>query len=252
MKKYLVILIILLIVYNIFRYCIHTEFTNLIKKKEKFATIPNDSNTTRTITETSNDVNINNAINKLARIGKDLQNGASLKILSDLYIAPNAKFNLLPRGLILAWKFPVGTTLPPAGWAFCDGTNGTPNLRGRMILGDGQGKDTDGKLLTNRVFSATGAVGGLEKVPLAITQIPKHTHNINDKINETHPIVIAPARRAAPLPAGSYGFQNFPYVHNSKMTMFYNVSNGPISSTVGNTAHENMPPFYVLRYIMKL
>lgn len=241
MKKYLVILIILLIVYNIFRYCIHTEFTNLIKKKEEFTTTPNNSN----ITQTSNDVNINNAINKLARIGKDLQNGASLKILSDLYIAPNAKFNLLPRGLVLAWNAPVGTTRAPAGWAFCDGKNGTPNLRGRMILGDGQGRDTDGKLLTNRVFSATGATGGLEKVPLAGTQIPKHTHEIKDIIIQTH-------QRPTPLPAGSYGFQNFPYIHNSKRTMFYNVPNGAISSTVGNTAHENMPPFYVLRYIMKL
>jgi hypothetical protein len=65
MKKYLVILIILLIVYNIFRYCIHTEFTNLIKKKEEFTTTPNNSN--RIITETSNDVNINNAIKHASR-----------------------------------------------------------------------------------------------------------------------------------------------------------------------------------------
>lgn len=46
-------------------------------------------------------------------------------------------FNLLPRGTIVAWTGSV----PPNGWNFCDGTNGTPDLRGRFIVGTGQGQN---------------------------------------------------------------------------------------------------------------
>lgn len=52
-------------------------------------------------------------------------------------------FNLLPKGMIIAW-YPQAATnsqdpissvglKPPAGWLICDGTNNTPDLRGRFI-----------------------------------------------------------------------------------------------------------------------
>lgn len=37
----------------------------------------------------------------------------------------------IPAGIIVMWS---GTT-PPAGWALCDGTNDTPNLKGRFVVG---------------------------------------------------------------------------------------------------------------------
>lgn len=49
-------------------------------------------------------------------------------------------------------------------WRLCDGTNGTPDLRGRTIVGAGQG---DG--LTNRVF---GSAFGAETVTLTASNIP--------------------------------------------------------------------------------
>jgi len=38
-----------------------------------------------------------------------------------------------PKGIIIAWNAKSGAI--PTGWAVCDGTNGTPDLRGRYLLG---------------------------------------------------------------------------------------------------------------------
>jgi hypothetical protein len=38
---------------------------------------------------------------------------------------------LVPPGVIVMWS----GTVAPAGWALCNGTNGTPNLSGRFIVG---------------------------------------------------------------------------------------------------------------------
>ena len=44
-------------------------------------------------------------------------------------------FLLVPRGIVAMWAGTVGSV--PGGWALCDGTNGTPDLRERFILGAG-------------------------------------------------------------------------------------------------------------------
>lgn len=49
--------------------------------------------------------------------------------------AENAASNALPLHTIIAWYQTSGNV--PAGWAICDGTNGTPNLVGKFIQGVG-------------------------------------------------------------------------------------------------------------------
>jgi hypothetical protein len=39
----------------------------------------------------------------------------------------------VPTGTIIAWNRTSGAI--PSGWAVCDGTNGTPDLRGRFLRG---------------------------------------------------------------------------------------------------------------------
>jgi hypothetical protein len=62
---------------------------------------------------------------------------------------------LLPIGVILLWSGSIAT-IPP-GWQLCDGTNGTPNLRDRFIVGAG-------------TTYAVGATGGAAQINIA------HTH----------------------------------------------------------------------------
>jgi len=41
----------------------------------------------------------------------------------------------VPPGIIVIWSGAIVDI--PAGWALCDGTNGTPNLRDRFVVGAG-------------------------------------------------------------------------------------------------------------------
>ena len=72
-------------------------------------------------------------------------------------------FNLLPRGIIVAW---TGTS-PPSGWTLCDGKGGAPDLRGKFIYGFGSGR---GRKMN--------AQGGVETVALSEAQMPRHRHGI--------------------------------------------------------------------------
>lgn len=63
--------------------------------------------------------------------------------------AQQAAQNALPVHTIIAWFQTSGQI--PAGWAICDGTNGTPDLRGRFLIGVG----TVGEVSSTPVGSAT-------------------------------------------------------------------------------------------------
>ena len=87
------------------------------------------------------------------------------------------KLNILPRGCIIAFNSIIFGI--PDGWLLCDGTKNTPDLRGRFILGAGQGKDLTDRKLNDQ--------GGTEKHILSESEIPTHTHRLsfyNDDYNE--------------------------------------------------------------------
>lgn len=75
----------------------------------------------------------------------------TVALVSDIQIqlkALQASINILPAGTIIPWYVRSGRI--PDGWAVCDGSNGTPDLRGRFLRGTGSmaevgkadGKDT--------------------------------------------------------------------------------------------------------------
>ena len=228
MEKYLIILSIIIILFY-YLYC------NQKNNKETF----------------TSSLNCNTDINTLGNFARELQSPTGILIPSDLVLKyrhvfssdsddwlrlksyanstehsnmavrnlnVDGSFNLLPRGMITVWNKQVA----PIGWAFCDGSNGTPDLRGRFILGQGQGPN-----LTNRSLNDKD---GRETMQLTIDKMPSHTHPIFE-LTDTFP--------------GGY--------NNLGGTPAYkNTSNKQTGSVGVGAAFNKMPPFYVLAYIMKL
>ena len=109
----------------------------------------------------------------------------------------------------------------PSGWALCNGSNGTPDLRDKFIVSTGSSY--------NR-----GDTGGAASVTLTVNQIPSHDHNV-DTLNEfasTH---------GTWQTAGGYRQDHVGGTHRKPIT----------SDTGGGQSHENRPPYYAVTFIMK-
>lgn len=119
----------------------------------------------------------------------------------------------VPQGSIIPWYGSIGNI--PNGFVLCDGTNGTPDLRDRFLVGAG--------------YSYTlGNTGGENFHKITIDEMPKHTHGV---------------------PIGN----NY-YDYGGPPDSGYSGTNGYLNSTSagGDKPHENRPPYYALYYIMKL
>lgn len=122
-----------------------------------------------------------------------------------------------PIGTIVAWGGTADNI--PSGWVICDGQNGTPDLRGKFILGSSDAH-------------VVGETGGSETVTLKDAEIPKHRHTIPDS------------------PHGSY------LTTNTGGSPVYPYQSGVLTKQTGLSGggqpHNNMPPYYTLIYIMKI
>lgn len=148
----------------------------------------------------------------------------------------------IPLGGIIMWS---GTTVP-SGWALCNGgtVNGitTPDLRGRFVLGSGQGSG-----LTDRQLSQTG---GEEKHTLTVGELPAHSHSVTDP-GHGHSFTFH-----GTTGDGYNGGAIQVTDRSPKGTGASEIKNATtgisIQNTGSGTAHETMPPFYVLAFIMRV
>ncbi len=134
----------------------------------------------------------------------------------------SAQNDSLPIGSIVIWSGTVASI--PTGWHLCDGTNGTPDLRDRFVVGARQ--DSGGVSMTNVSGSLT-KTGGEAKHTLTIAEMPAHTHTYNEPI----------------FPSRYDG-------HSSPLCTGTQVSNS--SSVGGSQPHNILPPYYAVCFIMKI
>jgi microcystin-dependent protein len=189
--------------------------------------------------------------------------------------------SIIPAGVILMWSGSIVSI--PTGWLLCDGTNGTPNLRDRFIVGAGS-------------TYAVAATGGATSVTLGTTNLPSHTHSLSASgttsttdINHTHSFSATTSGQSAdhnhssqaskdnsglgdPGNSGTYtnsgagggiattgtsndhnhtvsgntGFMNSNNTHNHTVTV-----TGTSGATGSGTAFSILPTYYALAYIMK-
>jgi microcystin-dependent protein len=166
-----------------------------------------------------------------------------LKRLIDLKMPEPPKLKShFRKGMIVAWQ---GTS-PPPGWKLCDGQNGTPDLRGRFILGSGQGTG-----LTNR---NVGNTGGLEKVMLTEDNMAPHKHESPGDPNESsnNPFGHSGSHKRARNNAHQEG-NAWDLTNSSIWRPTTGSGRGKKGTKVDKQLpFNNMPPFYVLAYIMKM
>jgi microcystin-dependent protein len=85
----------------------------------------------------------------------------------------------MPLGAIIMWSGDIDTNGNPiiggtadTNWQICDGSNGTPDLRDRFVVGSGSSY-------------LTGDVGGANSVALTVSEMPGHNHYFSDISSET-------------------------------------------------------------------
>lgn len=118
----------------------------------------------------------------------------------------------VPSGLIAMWS--GASNAIPNGWVLCNGENGTPDLRDKFVLGAGNSY-------------SVGATGGEATHRLTISEMPSHSHSIQVMQQ-----------------------------HDDYRDMYGRGYNGHMVSSStgyagGGQAHNNMPPYYALCFIMK-
>ena len=183
----------------------------------------------------------------------------------------------VPSGIIAVWSGSEGSI--PSGWYLCNGSNSTPDLRNRFIVGAGSGSSY-----------SVGNTGGSNTVTLSTSQIPAHSHTTNNHSHNAsvsdpghgHSVSVSdpghshntsvtgaklfPGYGGAHVPYGGAG--GYPGTHfnmsNANTGISANASNANTSISVstgnanpstkntgGGGSHENRPPYYALCYIMK-
>jgi hypothetical protein len=154
--------------------------------------------------------------------------------------------NVLPTGLITLWYGSVATI--PSGWALCNGSNGTPDLRDKFVVGAKQ--DDAGVAKTNITGSLTRTGGSLETLTTSTSTVGTA-------------IVIPTSGWGSPGPApGTISAGTLVVgsgtAESSETLESLSPAGGdrtldPHSHTVNDHFHRtNPPPYFALCYIMKL
>ena len=146
----------------------------------------------------------------------------------------------IPSGCILLWSGSIGSI--PAGWYLCNGSNGTPDLRDRFVVGAGStyAVDATGGSADAMVVSHTHTATSSSSVT-----DPGHTHTIGTADGNFPGTSTYPAKRQNTATAdGSYS--------SGSNTTGITVATTTTVNSAGNSAtNANLPPYYALCYIMK-
>jgi hypothetical protein len=153
---------------------------------------------------------------------------------------------VVPIGGIIMYKGAIASL--PSGWSFCDGTNGTPDLRDKFVIG--AYADSSGQANTNVTGSTTKNGGVKDSIVVSHTHTPSITDSGHSHGNQNLGSAQAgPDNGGAPVPT-STGYSTSRTAANTvTSTTGISVSLDTVGSSGTNA---NLPPYYALAFIMRI
>jgi hypothetical protein len=168
----------------------------------------------------------------------------------------------IPIGGIIMWSGAIANI--PTGWSLCNGTNGTPNLQDRFIIGSSA--DSGGVSQT----TVTGAVSKAGGTKDAI--VVSHTHTVtagggtHQHSGVTNPGEGAHQHTYLSLQGGLFAAAGFGYANTPTLTPAgEGAHQHNFVTAAGQGAHshtlvaegivgtnQNLPPFFALAFIMRI
>ena len=160
----------------------------------------------------------------------------------------------VPKGLIAMWSGTIATI--PTGWVLCNGSNSTPDLRGKFIMGASNA-------------TAPGTTGGSSTATLTTANLPAHTHDFSGVTgsggSHTHSITDPGHTHSYTIVGGTgalgvgTGYGQTGATSGSATTGISIIAGGAHTHSFSGTttsvgsgeAFSILPPYYALAYIMK-
>ena len=153
------------------------------------------------------------------------------KRLASVPYALNASAGI-PQGAIIMWSGSAASI--PQGWALCDGSNGTPNLSGRFVLG--------------AVAPAypQGQSGGAATINL------QHSHTTNDHTHTYSGTTGDYTLYGSHPPRSVQDVNETSYAHSHTYSGTTSGSSNRGTDSQLSASQSILPPYYALCFIMKL
>ena len=146
-------------------------------------------------------------------------------------------------GMIMLWS--GATDAVPSGWKLCNGSNGTPDLRDKFVVGAGNSYDVNATggskdaIVVSHNHSASTSVSG------STASAGNHRHAIKRSNSDSG----FGGSVGTDAVGSNYVQSEYAGEHKHSISV-------TASTTIGNTGSSgnsaNLPPYYALAYIMKV
>lgn len=184
------------------------------------------------------------AVTVVATSPNKINNSSEIIVPSGQYIelvAASANFYFasgIPSGVIASWSGAIANI--PQGWRLCDGTNGTPNLRDKFIVGAGSAY----------TVSATGGSANAEVVAHTHTATVTDSGHSHVQQNNAPDVDTGTLETGQQTSGSQYGGGTVSSTASTaSATTGISVS---IGSTGNSGVNKNLPPYYALAFIQKV